>query len=150
MKDDLTLVGATSDHQHWCGPTAISVVTGVPVTVVEHVFANYRNQDPERTRKVTERGVRGVHFHEMRYVLNNLGFKIIDVPLRPSWKSFGQWLKARSGEARRHTYIVTAKNHFLVVRGLEIYCSMQKHTTEARTRYKRAKLQRLWRIEKQI
>lgn len=140
----LERVGGTKGGRHYCGPSAISAVTGVNVEVIEDLVARLRNADPYRNRRVTAKGIKAMGAGEVREVVRTLGFQLIihDVAYRTT---FAKWLRER-GELRRAKCIVLVTGHFIAAHGMDVYCSAQGKTTEAKTRYKKSRVQRVYEI----
>jgi hypothetical protein len=143
----LRLHGNTKGKIHYCGPSAISAVTGVSITWIEETAAFLHNVRNPYGRTRTARGIKGMYEQEVIATLHHLGFDVIQHPLAPR-TTFGQWLRKRDGEMRRAKCIVLVTGHYLAVHGLEVFCSNQGPKTEASTRYKRSRVQRVFEVRK--
>lgn len=138
--NELTAYGTTHCKRGpYCGPTAISCVTGTPIPLVEEMLAKQRGRG-------TASGSQGMHNFELRKLLGELGWRVHQKNILCG--TFHQWLKNRTDKERMSTMIVCTSNHYLTVRGAEIYCSTQGLTSERRTKYKKAKLEAVFEVWK--
>ncbi len=99
----------------WCGPCAISALTGQPQQHAAQWIA-------KRRRKGTARGVRGTSTGEVRSCLSHAGlhtyrlqsFKPGDRP------TLAKWLRKRGPRLRKATCLVNAGDHWIVVKGRKL------------------------------
>ncbi len=103
----------------WCGPSAISALTGWTVDeAARWIWAH-------RGRKGTPQGIRGTLSGEVRSCLSaaGLGTSRLRVEGTPT---LAQWLRRRGPELRKATVLIVAGNHWIVVKGRKLVDSHTK------------------------
>ena len=123
------LLGAEGQLQGWCGPGAMSAITGRSA----ECCAAWINQESRRVPLHFK--VRGTHTPEVRLALHCLGYRMrqVSVPAVPARKiglvetsqpTFAQWLR-HPGRDRSKMYLVAAGHHWMVVKGRRVVCTYQ-------------------------
>lgn len=125
---DLSVVPERRTKEKWCGPAAISAITGRSAECA----AGWIN-------KIRDRGlhfsIRGSSPFEMRHALDQLGYRCTStiVPRVDERKigrklttrpTFAQWLKHPVRD-RSKMYLVDVGNHWMVVKGTKVVCALQ-------------------------
>ena len=98
----------------YCGPYAISAITGKTIDAVEDAL-NKRRGHPPGTR------VKTTWSQENKYIVRNLGFNATTVfknrgPNRCG-PTFATWLRERKGPDMQHSYLVLVTKHWVAVKG---------------------------------
>lgn len=101
---------------NFCGPAAVSAVTGCTAECAVEWFRLSRERRAGRTPTGRPRQIRGVWNHELRWVLTQLGYGSLDVQYwahgeRPTLAAF---LKNRSKNA---LLVISYGGHLVVVKG---------------------------------
>lgn len=121
-------------QEGYCGPAAVSAITGRSRQCANAWFNFVRGHNPRRV-------VRGSFQAEVRDVLRRLGYHCVkelgvNGPSN-SCPTLAQWMKQRTPDQRRHTYLIGAGNHWLVVKGSRAVCSQTRQKVATRDSKKR-------------
>jgi hypothetical protein len=124
---------ATSDgiDNKWCGPNAVSALTGCTVELAETLFQQHRPVTVQYTHRdharVFAAHIKGTNTGEMRSVLAILGFKMqSNAEMRGA--TFAAWTARRFAKHKpdpRHAYLVNYADHWGVVQG-DWFCDNQR------------------------
>lgn len=98
------------DHRAYCGPRAISILTGVPISQIERMLRRKR-RDGYRDVNGRRLLIKGTYPWEVTKVLERLGCKVEESDIRV--RTIGQFC-----EDTKHldtTFLVEVTGHFLVV-----------------------------------
>lgn len=96
-------------HRPYCGPTAISLLTGVPLSRIEEMLRRKRRGGYRDAlgRKIA---IKGTYTWEVVRVLKRLGCKVEELNLYT--KTFGQF--CRDTQHLASTFLVEVTGHFMV------------------------------------
>lgn len=117
MADNLCLYAAPGNETHFCGPTAIAAITGLPIAFIEQQVLIYRRNNPPPKRTRTPKGVvvKGMWWSEVLPVMDMLGWRA-SFAWRAQWRrecvTFAQW---RVRYAHGGPYIVNTTRHAIAV-----------------------------------
>jgi hypothetical protein len=96
----------------WCGPAAISILTGNRVEYCARQVAGLRNIG-RRPAWWTAKRVRGVANYEMRQILSFMGYEMIG--LRDcKGKTLQGWINSYSSKHHRAICLVNVTDHYVV------------------------------------
>jgi hypothetical protein len=95
----------------FCGPAALSLITGRSVDDCVSVLKNVRH---------SSQVVKGVYNGEMREALNHLGYRMHVLPVRgrPTLARLLRSLRERGPE---YIFLINTTGHYVVLRGRKIY-----------------------------
>lgn len=115
------IVGCPKGRVQWCGPSAISAITGVDyLTAVERLKEERMHRGHSGERLI----IKGVSHSLMLATLRRMGYDAR--PLFPAeGETFAAWLRGRSAEVRQSVVLVNAGHHYLVAQG---YRAVDNHT----------------------
>lgn len=103
----------------FCGPAALSLITGKHVDeCVKHVH-DYRNSVECRRRNV-----RGMSNWEMTWTLRRMGFeqsKLMLPKQNPTLVAFMRWLKRQNHWDAKATYLIHVTGHYVVMKGIKLF-----------------------------
>ncbi len=126
-------------HNKWCGPAAVSILTGMPAELAAEWIRIRRGKSG------TTKGIRGTSYSEVTSALAAAGCRIWTCGFEPN-KTLTHWLKRRN---RKATYLVEAGDHYIVVRGNKACCGKVGEVVSVRKiPGRRARVNRVWRIQK--
>ena len=147
----------------WCGPTALTVLTGKRYDIIEQDLLKRKNRHGKGRFVFTLNGgrkyiphtkvhtIKGMHNGAMRGALHRYGYKMKESDMFGSCKTFRQWTKSTYGKRGKKWFLVVAGNHYLVVRGNKVWDTNTPPEglpiTKARW-YKRARMQELFEVER--
>lgn len=107
--------GCPSSRKRYCGPSAFSIITGLPYMeslMMLKIEKHRRNPYTSLSSTI----IRGTHTAYMRDGLQKLGYHLERIPVDETI-TFARWLRERSPELRKQMVLVVAGNHFMVVEG---------------------------------
>jgi hypothetical protein len=108
-------------HNRYCGPAAVSIITGRTAECAVRWMLVARGYEPGERNG----GIKGSWATEVGRALHALGYKL---DAGEDWlrdrPTLARWLRDRTPAQRARTYLVSAGHHFLVVRGNKIACSL--------------------------
>ncbi len=111
----------------WCGPAAVSCITGQPVSIVHSLIKKYRIRQgyPKNGRWITH--IDGTYKEDLHYVFKKFAHTLrpyrefildYDVDLRKcDAPTLGSWLKNRSPRELEKTFLVHITGHWCLVKG---------------------------------
>ena len=149
--------------QSWCGPTALTVLTGKRYDIVEKDLLKYVNKNRivgglstttwkfTRVKKRKVNTIKGMSNSEMRRALNRYGYRMPRVYDLDTSQTFRQWTRATHGKRGKTWYLVVAGNHYMVVKGNKVWdtTTPEKGTPITKIPWKkRAKMQELFEVER--
>lgn len=131
----------TDAARKWCGPSAVSALTGWSVDEAARWIWERRG------RKGTPKGVQGTHRHEIRACLSAAGLGTIRISTRREFNghddrpTLAEWMRKRGPELRRATVLLVVGNHYVVVRGRKFVDSgTMTPTSISKAPYRRARV----------
>jgi len=108
-------------HNRYCGPGAVSIVTGRTAECAVRWMLLARGYEPGDRNG----GIKGSWAREVGVALHSLGYTLgMGRSTSSPRPTLARWLRERTPEQRRRTYLVSAGSHFLVVRGNKVACSI--------------------------
>jgi hypothetical protein len=139
-EDFVTKLHSTEAQQrYYCGPTAISAVTGVLCQDIEKVVVLHRKYHPvpkeKKRRQLPDTLVRGMRGHEIAPVLKALGWNVVEHtsfsagfgPGSAQFPTFNTWYNLHHDPTNAGAYIVFVGSksgqrdgHFIAVAGGEM------------------------------
>lgn len=149
------LFAAPGNGAHYCGATAISAVTGMPITRVEDFVLAHRTRVPKPARKGLRNKLARVTTmwsSEIEPVCASIGACAYDVAL-PIWRrgicapTFTTWLRLHRDP--KLTYIVLITGHYVAVCGDELVDTLNRQPVSLKTfrKYNRARVRAAWRVD---
>lgn len=151
--------------RNYCGPTALSAITGVLTAAIEEMVARHWRRPAGRRNAVG-----GMSPRECADVLERLGYRVLerDVPRARSyvtsqkvngWRrrtaprlrqdnrlTLAGWLRQR--EPRNATYLVDAGHHWIAVAGNAIADTRNGLTTVGRFKGRRARVRNVYEVQR--
>ena len=145
--------------QSWCGPTALTVLTGKRYDMVEKDLLKHANQGG--TMRLFGRGrgrmfrpskkinqIKGMSNPSMRRALERYGYGMESKPKMYSYsQTFRQWIKATHGKRGKNWFLIVAGNHYMVVKGNRMWDTNTPAEGVSITKLpwkKRAKMESVW------
>jgi len=145
-------------HPTWCGPSALSILTGRTINYCAKLIADERNTQRWRQRKVTSRMVKGSSNDEVRWALNKMGFELIrvEVPLkhhkhqvyavnqaafvRPTLRAY---MAERGGEQWKTPMLINVTGHYVTALKDEV---SDNHSTSHYSKHphRLKKIEKMW------
>ena len=116
-------------HPLWCGPSALSIMTGRTVNYCAKLIADQRNRHGWYRGRGSSKQVRGVSNLAMKMALQKMGYRMVNigVPLRchkhqvmsvnpePFVKpTLFQYMSERGGPDWKKTVLIECGNHYVV------------------------------------
>ncbi|USN14884.1 hypothetical protein PAPPERLAPAPP_05190 [Brevundimonas phage vB_BpoS-Papperlapapp] len=135
--------GTVPKLKRWCGPSAISIITGQPY---HHALALLKDvKAARRTYRVTKAPiVKGASSPSVRAVLKSLGY-LTTQRVTPAGITVAAWLAARPPADQFTTFLIVAANHWMVVRGDEACCGILGTPTPVeRMKFRRGVVTECW------
>jgi len=98
----------------WCGPGALSILTGNRVEYCAKKIAKLRNHG-RRKGWWTAKRVRGCGNFEMRYILDHMGYEMIGLhDYQCKGKTLQGWINTYSSKHHRAICLVNVTEHYVV------------------------------------
>ena len=96
---------------HYCGPTAVAAITGLPVEQVS-VLVNRLRKRPDGQQ------VYGTYWHELIRILRDLGYTVntIRLPAKPKGHKVLRVLDLEERLGWSSVHLIETKTHFLAMR----------------------------------
>ncbi|UTC29467.1 hypothetical protein BAMBUS_03880 [Brevundimonas phage vB_BpoS-Bambus] len=138
--------GAVPKLKRWCGPSAISIITGQPY---HHALALLKDVKASRRtyRIAKEPVIKGASSPSVRTVLKDLGY-LTTQRVTPEGITVAAWLAARRPADLFTTFLIVAANHWMVVRGDEACCGILGTPTPVeRMKFRRGVVTECWVVE---
>ena len=149
--------------QSWCGPTALTVLTGKRYDIVEKDLLKHANQGGTMRLFGRSRGrmfrpskkinqIKGMHTAPMGRALTRYGYTMkgqtgqTDFEANPK-KTFRQWIKDTHGKRGKNWFLIVAGNHYMVVKGNRMWDTNTPAEGVSITKLpwkKRAKMASVW------
>jgi len=109
MKTRLKSINNPEAMTMWCGPAAISIITGNRVEWAASKLAKIKYD------KCRPKMVRGVSNFEMRYVLDRMGYECIRLHDHDcKGMTLGKWIDSYSSKHHRAVILVNVTEHYVV------------------------------------
>jgi len=104
----------------FCGPAAISAITGVPTEIAADLMRQHYGRS----------AIKGSHANEVGHALRQLGFSLQHA-LEPEInvtgeRTYAQWCRNTARSRGRRTFLLAYGNHWAVVQGRKHFCSQRK------------------------
>lgn len=133
----------------WCGPTALSILTGNRVEYCARKVAKLRNEGRRKAWWSAKR-VRGVSNFEMRYVLDHMGYQLIRLHDHDcKGKTLQGWINSYSSKYHRAICLVNVTDHYVVIHLGQVndnrskqQCPVEEHSS------RRCKIENVWIIKR--
>ena len=135
MAKSLKVTKQSGDNTY-CGPAALSIITGKPVSEVMRILHTY---------VLERRRVRGMWNHEMESCLWKMGYetRLVQLPLR--MPTVAQWL--RNERKPDDTFLVQVSHHYIVVRGRKIADNRNPEGVFLRQyQHRRSRVHKVWHV----
>ena len=156
----LNQLKVSGKHPKWCGPSALSIITGRTVNYCAKLIADRKNHYGWRRGRGTSKQVKGTSNSEMRDALDVMGFELIPVEIprhRLNRQVLGKghtmptlhrYMRERGGDQWKGLMLVNVTSHYVVVHKDTVSDNHQqdKHYTEHR--WRRKKIDRAWLISR--
>jgi hypothetical protein len=146
----LNALKVSGKHPKWCGPSALSIITGRTVNYCAKLCAEQANATRHWLRKPhTSRSIKGVYNDEMTHALHKMGFEMtgVDVPwVNCRAPTLRAYMAGRGGAEWKGVMLVNVTSHYVVIQKDTVSDNHQqdKHYTEHR--YRRKKIDKAWLI----
>jgi hypothetical protein len=131
----------------WCGPGALSILTGNRVEYCARKIAKVRNE-ARRTSWFTPKRIQGVQNYEMRHALEQMGYQMIKL-LDVEDITLGRWIDTYCTKHHRAIILVNVTDHYVVTHLGQVNdnrskrpCPVQEHSS------RRCKIQNAWIIQR--
>lgn len=108
---------------NWCGPSAVSIITGKTYADVLQFFKKRRSSHSSRPNL----RIKGTSTWEVRNNLASLGFRTDPWP--SAWEkgaTLAKWIRSREKHMVTEMALVVAGHHWLVVEGRKAACGLTK------------------------
>jgi len=104
----------------WCGPGALSIITGRTVKYCAKLCAEAAGWNRYTKRPHTAKTIKGVYHEEMKSALNKMGFTMTPALLigrdeRYNRKTLRAYMAGRGGPEWKAVMLVCAGNHYVVI-----------------------------------
>ena len=148
----LNQLKTSGKHPTWCGPSALSIITGRTVNYCAKLIADQRNKHTGWYRgKGTSRQVKGAYNSELRRALTKMGFDMTQVEIPRAngrMPTLLRYMADRGGEQWKGLMLVNVTRHYVVVHKDTVSDNHQqdKHYTEHR--WRRKKIDKAWLISR--
>lgn len=133
----------------WCGPAAISILTGNRVEYCARKIAKFRNNGNNKGYWSVRR-VKGMGNFEMRYILDFMGYQLIRLHDHDcKGKTLQGWINTYSSKYHRAICLVNMTHHYVVTHLGQVAdnrvpegCPIAEHSS------RRCKIYCIWIIKK--
>lgn len=124
----------------YCGPAAVSAITGCSTGVAAHLMRAHSGR----------RSIKGSFTGELRAAFDKLGYTMNPVSIGPSaGVTIAQWLRETTRERRSRVFLLLIGHHWAVVQGKRYVCSLQREVCFYRDApMRRARFHRAWEVTK--
>jgi hypothetical protein len=113
-----------SDKNRYCGPSAISAVTGLTT-----------GESARLIRKVSGRSsIKGTHASELIGAFAQCNIEVSSAKLAFGQQTLGQWLKVSSSSRGDDVYLISAGHHWQLVQGRRFVCGITREVVSQRDR----------------
>jgi hypothetical protein len=138
------VTGLIKGRTNWCGPSALSIITGKPYSTTLELLKEGRSPGYKGNGPL----VKGTGSWEMRRALNKLGYRVMEMSLEPD-QTFAAWTRERPASEVKHMVLLVVGNHWVVVQGRKACCGIVKKPTFIRSmRKRRGRVTEAYRITK--
>ena len=113
----------TAGFREWCGPTALSILTGRTLGFCAKLGADARNRTRQvfspwamahGVRKTTPKMIKGMANHEMLVALNHMGFKYEKIPSSWRGKTLFRVMEEMATKDWRSAILFNVTDHYVV------------------------------------
>jgi hypothetical protein len=106
-----TLVATGHRYKHWCGPSAVAIITGRTLKFCHNKFAKLRGKEP--------RYIKGVYNSEMRQVLREMGYSLEEIRIEringSTKPTLANWIDTvQTTDQFRSVVLLNVTNHYVV------------------------------------
>jgi len=151
----MTLRSVTHDlaGSLWCGPAALSIISGCPTSKCSELLLEVRQRITPWKKAATVKGIKGVYPREVERVLESLGYRATRV-FNSRWcdcepTSVAKFLRERKGADATTFFLISAGHHLMVVKGRKFVDNKTRKPVWIRQAPSRRKrLEVVWRIER--
>jgi hypothetical protein len=108
----VTRPAAKGRHNNYCGPAALSIITGMDTASAA-----------ERLRAITGRhAIRGIYTHELVSALDKEGYRVLRYRVQPEGvHTLARWLRLSRWRRRPDVYyLLVVARHFIVLKGRKL------------------------------
>jgi hypothetical protein len=98
-------------HRKWCGPAALSILTGRSVNHCARVIAKRRNRRGWYNGKGTGKQVRGTYITEVSNALGAMGFELIQVGVPHG--TLRAYMAGRGGDQWKNAMLIEVTHHWV-------------------------------------
>jgi hypothetical protein len=138
------VTGTIKGRTNWCGPSAISIITGKPYTTALELLKEGKAPGYKGSGPI----VKGTGSWEVRRALNKLGYRVAEMRLAPG-QTFAAWTRERPAAEVKDMTLLVVGNHWVVVQGRKACCGIVKKPTFIRSmRKRRGRVTEAYRITK--
>lgn len=159
----LNTLKTSGKHPMWCGPSALSIITGRTVNYCAQLIADERNRHSNWYKgKGTSKQVKGTYNSEIRAALKTMGFEMVQVSIpmhhhrhqvmsiNPApfvMPTLHRYMRERGGEQWKGVMLINVTDHYVVAHRDQI-CDNRTpaHYTKHHTRGK--KIEKAWLIKR--
>lgn len=130
----------------YCGPTAIGVITGKPISKIIETIRMVRGDDPNTRKKP----VRGLPIWETRSTLRHLGWFSKPVISDIKGQTLAKFLRSRPKELMNVHLLILVTGHWVVVKGRKFADSLTNGEPVfiSKAPGRRKRVVRAWVVEK--
>lgn len=143
----LNKLKVSGKHPQWCGPSALSIITGRTVNYCAKLCADAANNYRFLQRPHTSRTIKGVYNSEMKIALRSMGFvmKKLDVPMAPTLRAY---MAERGGPDWKTTLLLQVGNHYVVANRDSVSDNHAEDFHYQDHPYRLKRVKKIWRIER--
>ena len=131
----------------WCGPGAISILTGNRVEYICKKIAKFRNNGKAKGYWTAKR-IKGMGNFEMRYILDHMGYQMVKL-LDVKGITLGRWIDTYCTKHHRAICLVNVTDHYVVTHLGQVAdnrtpkgCPLAEHPS------RRCKIDHVWIIQR--
>jgi len=156
----LNTLKTSGKHPMWCGPSALSIITGRTVNYCAQLIADQRNSWGWYKGKGTGKQVKGVANNEMLRAFRKMGYdmKRVKIPrhhhrhqvmsINPApfvMPTLHRYMRERGGEQWKGVMLINVTDHYVVAHR-DMICDNRTPAHYTKHRCRRQKIQKAWLI----
>ncbi len=160
----LNQLKVSGKHPKWCGPSAMSIITGRTVNYCAKLIADKRNKHQRwRVRHVTSKMVKGASNGEVKSALYKMGFTMdrVEIPrhhhrhqvmsINPEpfvMPTLHRYMRERGGEQWKAVMLVNVTDHYVVINRDTVSDNHQQDRHYTKHRWSLKKIDKAWIVKR--